>query len=94
MAAKFRVEDEKMNSADPKIERISFSTRINKALIKELKKIALDKDKDLYVVLEEAIENHIQKKSKKHDFWKVAGSISLNVNVNNSNDRPPRIWKA
>ncbi len=65
MAAKFRVEDEKMNSANPKIERISFSTRINKALIKDLKRIALNEDKDLYIVLEEAIENYVQKKNKR-----------------------------
>jgi hypothetical protein len=43
-------------------ERVPFSTRIDKKLIKSIKMIALEEDKEVYVTLEEALEKFIQGK--------------------------------
>lgn len=46
------------------IERVLISTRIDRSLVKPLKQIALDGDRDLYMVIEEAIKDYIQKKQR------------------------------
>lgn len=43
-------------------ERVPFSTRIDKKLIKSIKMIALQEDKEVYITLEEALEKFIQEK--------------------------------
>lgn len=45
------------------IDREVFSARIDKKLAKEIKRIAFEKDKDIYIVVEEAFRDYIRKQS-------------------------------
>jgi predicted HicB family RNase H-like nuclease len=54
-------EEENMASKKSEIKREVFSTRINPALIKELKYLAVDKNKPLNHLIEEAIEGLLKK---------------------------------
>ena len=45
------------------VDRIIFSSRVDKHLVRQLKKIAFDEDRDIYDVLEEALRDYINKKS-------------------------------
>lgn len=47
------------------IERVNFSNRINKQLLKELKHIAVSEEKDLYIILEEALHKFVDEKAPK-----------------------------
>lgn len=46
------------------IERIIFSARIDKNLQKKIKQIAIDEERDMYDVTEEAFRDYIAKKEK------------------------------
>lgn len=47
------------------IERIFVGASISKAMIKKLKEIALHEERPLYNVIEEAIEQYLNNRSKK-----------------------------
>ncbi len=58
------------------VDRIIFSSRVDKHLVRQLKKIAFDEDRDIYDVLEEALRDYINKKTQARK--KKAGGAQKN----------------
>ena len=56
-------------------EKKIFSTRVDETRIKELKHLAVDTDKSLGTLLEEAIQDLLKKYEKKGKKWALIGFI-------------------